>query len=126
MRLLSLEVSGFRGFAGKQTFDLDADAIIVVGANGNGKTSLFDAILWALSGRILRLGDDDSQLVSRFSDSGQARVVVRLSQDDVSPVTVTVTRVFNGEETKVSVETSNGLLHGPEAEGRLIQMIWKD
>jgi len=125
MRLLSLEVSGFRGFAGKQFFDLDADAIIVVGANGNGKTSLFDAILWALSGRVLRLGEDDSQLVCRFSDTGQARVTVRLSQTRAaSPVTVT--RVFDGEETKISVDTADGLLHGPEAEGRLIQMIWKE
>jgi len=45
MRLHSLEVSGFRGFAAEQHFDLDADAVIVVGTNGNGKTSLFDAIL---------------------------------------------------------------------------------
>ena len=45
MRLLSLEVAGFRGFAAEQIFDLDADAIVVVGSNGNGKTSLFDAVL---------------------------------------------------------------------------------
>ena len=60
MRLVSLEVAGFRGFAREHEFDLDADAVIVVGANGNGKTSLFDAILWAITGRIQRLGGDAS------------------------------------------------------------------
>ena len=56
MRLVSLKVAGFRGFAHPQTFGLDADAIVIVGANGQGKTSFFDAILWALCGRVPRLG----------------------------------------------------------------------
>jgi DNA repair exonuclease SbcCD ATPase subunit len=56
MRLLSLKLSGFRGFAEPQTFNFDGDAVIVVGANGQGKTSLFDGVLWALCGRIPRLG----------------------------------------------------------------------
>jgi recombinational DNA repair ATPase RecF len=46
LRLVSLEVAGFRGFPQLREFDLNADAVIVVGANGNGKTSLFDGILW--------------------------------------------------------------------------------
>ena len=45
MRLLSIELSGFRGFAQKREFDLDADAVVVIGANGHGKTSLFHGIL---------------------------------------------------------------------------------
>lgn len=125
MRLLSLELAGFRGFATKQTFDLDADAVIVVGANGNGKTSLFDAVLWAITGRIPRLGSDDSLLVCKFSETGQARVVLRLGRADGS-LPLTVTRVFDGTGTRVSVETPEGVLRGPEAEGRLIQQIWKE
>ncbi len=79
MRILGLEVSGFRGFAAPQTFDLDADAIVVVGANGNGKTSLFDAILWGIAGQVPRLGTADQSLVSRFTETGEARVTVRLA-----------------------------------------------
>lgn len=125
MRLLSLELTGFRGFATKQTIDLDADAVIVVGANGNGKTSLFDAILWAITGRIPRLGNDDSLLTCKFSETGQARVVLRLGRAAGAPP-LTVTRVFDGTGTRVSVETPEGVLRGPEAEGRLIQQIWKE
>ncbi|HLG57809.1 MAG TPA: AAA family ATPase [Vicinamibacterales bacterium] len=125
MRLLSLEVAGFRGFATEQSFDLDADAVVVVGANGNGKTSLFDGVLWALSGRVPRLGRDDKLLACRFSDTGQARVVLRLKRTD-GPSPVTVTRIFDGTETKVSVETPEGIFRGPEAEGHLIRLVWKD
>ncbi len=125
MRLLSLELEGFRGFARRQSFDLDADAVVVVGANGNGKTSLFDAILWAITGRVPRLGTEDSSLACRFVDSGQTRVVLRLGQADGSSM-LTITRIFTGGGTKVSVETSDGVLRGPEAEGRLIQEVWKE
>jgi exonuclease SbcC len=125
MRLFSLEIAGFRGFASKQTFDLNADAVVVVGANGNGKTSLFDAVMWALSGRIPRLGGDNSQLLCKFVDSGQARVVLRLQGEQGSPP-ITVTRIFDGREMRVTVETPEGSAHGPEAEGRLIRLIWSE
>ena len=125
MRLLSLEVTGFRGFASKQHFDLSADALIVVGTNGNGKTSIFDAILWAVSGRVPRLGVDDSLLACRFSETGQMRVSVRLGDRDGAS-SLTVTRLFDGETTKLSIETSDGVFRGPEAEGRLIQNIWQE
>ncbi len=66
MRLTRLSLNGFRGFPSPESFDLDADAVVVVGVNGQGKTSLFDGVLWALTGRIPRLGDD-ARLVSMYS-----------------------------------------------------------
>ncbi len=125
MKLFSLEVAGFRGFATRQLFDLSADAVIVVGANGNGKTSLFDAILWAIAGRIPRLHSDDSLLACKFSETGQARVVLRIGLADGS-APLTITRIFDGKQTKVAVETRDEVLRGPEAEGRLIQAIWRE
>src|SRR5262245_2708841 len=104
MRLKSLDISGFRGFAAEQSFDLDADAIIIVGANGNGTTSLFDAILWAISGRIPRLSDKDQQLVSRFSSTGQARVGLTMRDDDHGDLSIA--RVFDGERASLRVESS--------------------
>jgi DNA repair exonuclease SbcCD ATPase subunit len=112
MRLVSLELAGFRGFANEQTFDLNADAVVVVGANGNGKTSLFDAILWAISGCVPRLGAKDSVIVSAFSETGKARVVLRLKARNQRPLTVT--RVYDGQETRVSVETLTAFFIGPQ------------
>ncbi len=122
MRISWLELSGFRGFPRPQTFDLDADAVVVVGANGTGKTSLFDGILWALSGRVPRLHENDARLVSMYSEAGQARVALRL----VHPASgqVDITRSFDGNESRVTVTTGGREYHGPAAEGRLIELLF--
>ncbi|NOT02173.1 MAG: AAA family ATPase, partial [Phycisphaerales bacterium] len=101
MRLLSVELAGFRGFPQRHFVDLDADAVVIVGANGNGKTSLFDSVLWALSGRIPRLNNDDNRLVSMYADSGQARVAVKLK--GTNNAVVTVTRSFDGTKGRVAL-----------------------
>lgn len=126
MRMVSLELSGFRGFTTAQAFDLDADAIIIVGSNGNGKTSLFDAILWSLCGSIPRLGDDDAHIISQFSETGQARVALRFRPTNEGPL-ITITRLFDGEESRLTVEREPGtVLRGPEAQGLLIQLLWRE
>ena len=51
VKIKSVEMSGFRAFAGSERFDLDGDVVLVVGANGQGKTSLFDAIFLGYSWR---------------------------------------------------------------------------
>ncbi len=124
MKLLSLELSGFRGFPITRVIDLNADAVVIVGANGHGKTSMFDAILWALSGRIPRLQNDDSRLVSMYSESGQARVAVTLREN--SGRTFTITRSFDGAEGRISLENSTRMMQGPAAEGAIIDLLWPD
>ena len=106
-------------------FDLDADTVVVVGANGHGKTSLFDGILWALSGRIPRLNNDDARLVSMYSETGQARVELRF-RDPSTGHQFTVTRSFDGTEARLALETREGSYQGPAAEGRLIDLVWPD
>jgi len=125
MRLQSIELSGFRGFAHRQEFDLDADAVVVIGANGHGKTSLFDGILWALSGRIPRLKNDDSSFVSMYSETGQARVALRFKNGSKGNH-FAVTRSFDGKERRITLETSDGSYQGPSAEGKLIDLVWSD
>src|SRR5690606_2732423 len=122
MRLVSLDITGFRGFPRQHTIDLDADAVVIVGANGHGKTSLFDSVLWALTGQVPRLGTDDARLVSMYSESGQARVALRLRNGFSDEITVT--RSFDGENARVTLETSNETIQGPLAQGRLIDLIW--
>jgi len=54
-RLHWIEIESFRGFGEASHIDLDADAIVITGPNGVGKTSLIDAITWVLSGKVTRL-----------------------------------------------------------------------
>lgn len=56
MRLHELELSAFGPFAGTETVDLDAvsaDGLFLIhGDTGAGKTSLLDAVAYALFGRV--------------------------------------------------------------------------
>ena len=125
MRLVSLELSGFRAFAAPQAFDLDADAVIVVGANGHGKTSLFDGILWALSGRVPRLSDSANVVLSKFSETGEARAKLCLKGANGTGL-YTVTRVCDGSSSSVSIETGGTTIQGPAAQGKLLDLLWPE
>lgn len=48
MKMLSLEVEGFKSFAKKTLFNLDKNIIAIVGPNGSGKSNIVDAIRWLL------------------------------------------------------------------------------
>lgn len=122
MRVRSLHLSGFRAFTQPQDFDLDADAVIIVGANGQGKSSLFDGILWSLAGSIPRLGSDAS-IVSLFSSSGEARAEVSLANGRSEEVAVR--RSFDGTSASLLLESGNEApLRGPEAHARLLRLLW--
>jgi exonuclease SbcC len=75
VRPLRLEVKGFTSFRGAQAIDFtDLDLFAIVGPTGSGKSSLLDAITYALFGEVDRVGRAVSQLVSQ----GQPRLAVAL------------------------------------------------
>lgn len=83
-RLSALELEAFRGFADKAVLDLDAEAILIRGDNGTGKTSVTDGLLWLLTGDIPRLRErgkgrrkeDADAIVNRYRSGDQARVAL--------------------------------------------------
>lgn len=124
MRLKSLDVAGFRGFSQAVSFDLDADAVIVAGVNGSGKTSFFDAVLWVLCGYVDRLDQGSAALVSRYSSSGEARVEVVLQSKD--GVVSTIVRRFD-DRMHLSVQTGDAeAISGAAADAALIDLLWPD
>jgi len=48
LKLKSVRIFGFKTFAERVEFDLNADIIAIVGPNGCGKSNIVDAILWGL------------------------------------------------------------------------------
>ncbi len=122
MKIKGIEVNGFRAFAQVERFDLDADVVIICGGNGQGKTSLLDGIMWAITGSIPRLGGDAERLVSMYSDSGEARVSLDLSTR--SGEDFRVTRSYDGQRQHLRVELNGEVFRDTIASSRLMEKLW--
>jgi DNA repair protein SbcC/Rad50 len=91
VRPLRLEVEGFTSFKTKVTVDFSGlDLFAITGPTGAGKSSLIDALVFALYGQVPRVGDDYKQLISHgaerlnvlleFAVGGEAYRVVRTAR----------------------------------------------
>ncbi len=77
MRPLELEVEGFTAFRERTTVDFrDAELFALSGPTGAGKSSVIDAITFALYGSVARYGD--RRLVSPLISQGKVEARVRL------------------------------------------------
>ncbi len=78
MRPLRLELKGFTSFRDPVEVDFrNLDLFAISGPTGSGKSSLLDAMTYALYGRVERVGDRVSQLISQ----GQSRMAVTLEYE---------------------------------------------
>ena len=123
MRMTSIELAGFRAFGAEASLDLAADAVILVGPNGSGKTSVLDGILWSLTGRVPRIDGGDTSLVSLYSSTGGARVALGLVNGDVE---CTARRTFDGERSGQSLRVADREDRGAAAQARLLELLWPD
>lgn len=73
-RLEQVTIKNFRNFQGEHKFDFTKDITIFLGDNGNGKSSIFDAIQWCILGKIDRVNEKRSEslkdiLINNDSDA---------------------------------------------------------
>jgi exonuclease SbcC len=69
VRPVRLEIEGFTSFREKQTIDFsDLDLFAITGPTGAGKSSVIDALVFALYGQVPRVGDDYKQLISHGAE----------------------------------------------------------
>jgi DNA repair exonuclease SbcCD ATPase subunit len=122
MRVVALTINGFRAWTHEVTLDLAADAVIIVARNGQGKTSLLDAILWSLTGSVSRLGGDDA-LISKYSETGQAFVSIELREPSTDN-TLKISRLFDGTSQNIQVERDGSVLTGAAATQSIIATLW--
>jgi len=75
MRPIRLQLKSFTAFRGEQEVDFsEFDVFAIAGPTGSGKSSLLDAMTYALFGSVERVGKQVGQLVSQ----GQPRMAVTL------------------------------------------------
>jgi recombinational DNA repair ATPase RecF len=115
--LTGLKIEGFRGINNENqavslTFAVDRVNSIFA-ANGIGKSSIFDALQFALSGRIARLGrlqsaeNPDGYVSNLFHSKSRATVELELTSDDPTPAVVTI-RVVRNADGKTIVSSPSG------------------
>ena len=120
MRLEAIKIDGFRGFSRATALDLGADVIILQGANGTGKTSLLDAVLWALTGSIERFGEM-ADPISIYSREGIARVELTVSDGWQSRMVVT--RFTDGKRRTVRVHANGETYEASSGEARIQEFL---
>lgn len=76
-RLSSIRLENFRSFVGPHEVPLDADVVLIWGRNGTGKTTLVQAIEYALTGEVVDLAhysDDYPRCLASRKSSGPTSV----------------------------------------------------
>ena len=77
MRPLSLELQGFTAFRDKQRIDFaDLDLFAIWGPTGSGKSSILDAMTYALFGKIARIEGIQEEANTSLISQGQPRMAV--------------------------------------------------
>ena len=73
-RVQSLAIEGFKGFTSRQEIDLKGRHVFLLGQNGNGKSSIVEAIRWGLIGSTGR----PNEIVANRSYTGACRVILAI------------------------------------------------
>ena len=132
MKPKRIELEGFTAYRKRTAIDFEeADLFVIVGATGSGKSSIIDAMIFALYGSVPRF--DDQKLVQPVISQGRNEARVRccftLDGKDYS-VTRVVRRTASDPgkaSTKEARFESNGELiasGAPEVTQAVIERIW--
>ena len=76
-RIQAVAIEGFKGFTTKQEIDLQGRHVFLLGQNGNGKSSIIEAIRWGLFGSTGR----QNEIVANRNYPGRCRVDITLMRE---------------------------------------------
>ena len=134
VRLDAVAIQNFRAYRRRQVFDLGRAVTVLYGPNGFGKTSFFDAVDFAATGGVGRLGlsaktdrfaravahldgkPEDASVAVRFSANGRAR---RISRRMASRAHASVDGTSHDRKRALAEVTGGGL----EASDRIEHLV---
>lgn len=116
MIIKKIVITNFRSYYGENTFELSKGLTLIIGGNGDGKTTFFEALEWLLNTSLeikelsnvsemrkseLAIGDVDTMSVSMlFEHNGEKEVTKSLTFEKMSDGNCKVTNYsFRGYET---------------------------
>lgn len=94
MRIESIEIRNFRSYVGLNTFQINSGLTLIIGANGEGKTNLYEAMEWLFENN---MNYDSKRIISK-------KTIVTLSPGEEDEMMVALDFVHN--DTKYRVEKS--------------------
>ena len=126
MRFVSATISGFAGISRTAEIDLDANVVVLLGSNGFGKSTICDALFWALTGVHPRGADPRS-----WYGTGETYVEVTLRATDGELISIRrmVTNPdaeFAKLQTSIVLEAGSDRARGHEAEFLLARRLMSD
>lgn len=84
MKIEEINVEGFRAFNKPYRFTFDEKLTVILGPNGTGKTSLCDAIEWALLGKLPQYdsaeAEQEDTVINRYNLNREAKVTISFSE----------------------------------------------
>lgn len=136
MKLKKIIIDNFRGFSGRHEFDFEEKALIMLTApNGNGKTSLLDAIEWCLTGNVQRIQDVYQRRNTNATERRENRSAVLKNEnrlEDETEVTLemkdeteeyTIRRIQSKDTLEDKGNVYVNQLRGKKAEEKLESMM---
>ncbi len=99
MRLKKIILNGFKSFADKTEFPIDASITAIVGPNGCGKSNVVDAVKWVLGEQKVKSLRSDHMTDVIFSGCGSRKAM------GAAEVALTFTNPESGGSRRLSIET---------------------
>lgn len=94
MKIYRIEIKNFRSYVGPNSFEINPGLTLIIGANGEGKTNLYDAMEWLFETNVY---NDSKRLVSK-------KAVSSLSPGETEELMVAID--FEHNDTKYRIEKS--------------------
>lgn len=128
MKLQKMTIKAFRGFLDVSEFNLDGDVILLVGSNGLGKSSFFDAFEWCLTGKLKRYESSKIEkkqhpyIVNRFANGNAFVKASFISGTDM----IELTREGNEKKTALSIKVNDNIIPRRDANEKLLEILVSD
>ena len=134
MRINRLKITNFKNFNGEVEFDFSKNIILLYGANGYGKSTIFEAIEWCLTGKIEKYNKSEHDFRLDVSNKlllGKKDFIVevKLSFDDfeiIKSFSVGKDILLSNTSSKIITKENEQIIGMPKCESYLKNISYGD